>query len=158
MKYWFSILLLFICSTAAANTFTLDYCDFSVDFPSKYSTREIYVKGSTTIAAMTTTANNTWLEAECWPYIKQLSLHEYARESETEFRNRGIFIKNIVVNKDASIAPQVITSGRIQIGGENYHTTSVSFMGPRSRLDLNIVEREIGSKEHSAFRNSVKRK
>lgn len=148
----------FSCASALADTFSTDFCDFTVDFPAKYSTREMLSEDATGIAAIANATKDTRLAAECWPYIDQLPLDVYAQGMRIEMQQRGFEINNVSIDRETGAAPQVILSGRLSAGGEKYHTTTISLMGPRSRLDLSIVERHPASQAQTIFRNSVRRK
>lgn len=146
------------CASSWADTFTTSFCDFSVNFPGKYSTREMISEETAGIAAVANATRDTRIAAECWPYTEQLPLDAYARAMQAEMKQRGFVINNVSIDRDSGVAPQVIISGRLTAAGETYYTTSISIMGRRSRLDLSIVERHLASKAHTAFRNSVRLK
>lgn len=150
--------LLLPCASTWADTFSTAFCDFSVNFPGKYSIREMLSEDSAGVAAVANATSDTRIAAECWPYIEKPPLDVYANAMQAEMKQRGFIINNVSIDQHSGVAPQVIISGRLKAGGETYHTTSISFMGQRSRLDLSIVERHIASKEHMAFRSSVRLK
>lgn len=159
-RYLISCHLLFMCSFANAGNYVFSpaFCDFSVEFPVQYKPKDLTLNGTQGAGATAHANSSTSLGAECWPYEQQISIDAYAQGLENEARQRGVAISSVLIDKDSKVAQQVILTGRISIGGKSLTMKTVSFIGPRSRLDLTILDRDIASQTQIDFRNSVKRK
>ena len=152
--------LVLTCSLANADgyVFSPNFCDFSVEFPVQYKPKDMILKGTQGAGATAHANSATSLGAECWPYEQQLPIDIYAQALENESRQRGVAVSSVLIDKDSKVARQVVLSGRISAGVKSWHIKTVSFIGPRSRLDLTILDRDIASQTQVNFRNSVKRK
>lgn len=152
--------LLLPCSFANAGgyVFSPNFCDFSVEFPVQYKPKEMILKGTHGAGATAHPNSATSLGAECWPYEQQLSINTYAQGLEDEMRQRGVIINSVLIDNDGGVSPQVILTGRISVGGNMLTIKTVSFIGPRSRLDLTILDRYMVSQTQVSFRNSVYKK
>lgn len=159
----FSILCISIllpCSLANASGYIFgpSFCDFSVEFPVQYKAKNMTLNGTQGTGATAHPNSSTSLGAECWPYEQQLPIDSYAQRLENEMRQRGISVSSVLIDTDSKVAQQVILSGRISASGKFLHIKTVSFIGPKSRLDLTILDQDIASQSQVAFRNSVKRR
>lgn len=152
----------FVSLSSLANAgnyiFSPTFCDFSVEFPVQYKPKDMTLKGAQGAGATAHANSSTSLGAECWPYEQQLPIDTYAQGLENEMRQRGVAVSSVLIDKDSKVARQVVLSGRVSTGGKSLNMKTVSFIGPRSRLDLTILDREIASQTQVDFRNSVKRK
>jgi hypothetical protein len=152
------VIALFMAEAAAGEKiFSPSFCEFSVVFPDGYKPKEL-ISSTTTGAAATGRAGSTGLSAECWPYEKQPPIQTYAQELDSQIRQRGGTVDNVIIDRNSKMGTQVIATSRINSGGELFRIKTVSFMGSRTRLDLVIVDKEIGGSAQINFRNSVKRK
>lgn len=148
------------CSLANAGgyVFSPKDCDFSVEFPVQYKPKDMTLKGTQGAGATAHANSSTSLGAECWPYEQQLPIDSYAQGLENEMRQRGVSVSSVLIYKESKVAQQVVLSGRISADGKSLHMKTVSFIGPKSRLDLTILDRDIAGQTQVDFRNSVKRK
>ena len=145
-------------ANAESYVFSPEFCDFSVEFPVQYKPKDMILKGVQGAGATAHANSSTSLGAECWPYEQQQPIDIYAQALEIESRQRGVAVSSVFIDKGSKVAQQVVLSGRISAGVESWHIKTVSFIGPRSRLDLTILDRDIASQIQVNFRNSVNRK
>lgn len=140
----------------SAETFTPTNCDFSVSFPGKYEIREIFsATGQSTILAKNPNGLPVKLSAECWP-LQSISPQEYAKSLSPKMAERGIQVHSVNLAK-GNYGDIVTLAGSAGEGSDKYYIRFESFFGPKTRLDLLILEKTaLASKEHLAFRNSVK--
>jgi len=77
-------------------------CNFSVQFPNKYKTRELSLGGVSALgAASGRGAGNTRFGAECWPIEGKVSIQEIGRGTEQQANQREILvISNITETND----------------------------------------------------------
>lgn len=147
----------FICGTAlASETFNPANCDFTVAFPGKYETREIFTAtGQSTLLAKNPNGQAVKLSAECWP-LQPISAQEYAKSLSPKMSQRGIQVQSVTLGK-GNYGDVVTLAGTAGEGSDKYYIRFESFFGPKTRLDILILEKSaIASVEHLAFRNSVK--
>lgn len=140
----------------ASSKFSPQNCEFSVEFPNIYETKEIFSpQGNSTILATNPKGSPTKLSAECWPN-REISPREYASKLQTTAGSRGIEVKNITVGNDKGVQ-QVVLSGTIGQQPNLYQLRLISYFGKSSRLDLLIMDKRLDlGDEAQIFRNSVR--
>jgi len=133
-------------------------CEFTVSFPGKYDIQEIFSStGQSIHMAKTTPGQPTKLSAECWPQ-QAISPQEYAKALSPKMADRGIKVHSVSLGK--GYYGEIVTlAGSAGEGPDKYYIRFESFFGTISRLDLLVLEKSpVASKEHLAFRNSVRLK
>lgn len=146
----------FSATVSGAEIFSPADCDFSVTFPNKYETREIYApSGQSTVLAKSPSGQPVKLSAECWP-LQVITPQEYAKSLSPKMTERGVQVLSVNLAK-GNYGDIVTLAGTAGQGADKYHIRFESFFGPKTRLDLLVLEKSsVASKEHLAFRNSVK--
>lgn len=142
--------------SVSAEIFSPKNCDFSVSFPGKYEIREIFsATGQSTTLAKNPNGLPVKLSAECWP-LQSISPQEYAKSLPPKMAERGIQVHSVNL-ANGNYGDIVTLAGSAGEGSDKYYIRFESFFGPRTRLDLLILEKSaLASKDHLAFRNSVK--
>lgn len=139
-----------------AEVFSPTSCDFSVEFPSKYETREIFASsGQSTVLAKNSNGQSTKLSAECWS-LQAVTPQEYAKGLYPKMAQRGIQVHSVNIEK-VNFGNIVTLAGSAGQGADKYYIRFESFFGPNTRLDLLVLEKSaMATKDHLAFRNSVR--
>ncbi len=143
-------------NVSGAEIFSPANCDFSVSFPNKYETREIFSQtGQSTILAKNPNGLPLKISAECWP-LQAITPQEYAKNLSAQMAERGIKVHSVSIAK-GNHGDIVTLSGVAGQGSEMYYIRFESFFGSKTRLDLLALEKSsIPSQDNLAFRNSVR--
>ena len=129
-------------------------CDFSVTFPGKYQTKNIYLpSGKMVQQASCKTKDGGRLAAEC--YDSSMDKEEFISFISEELRNRGASVYNVQPSSHMGI-DTVVASGSIVTDENRLFIKIISYFGDNSRLDLIQIESVLSSKESLSFRNSVR--
>lgn len=142
--------------TVSSEIFSPTNCDFSVSFPGKYEIREMFLPtGQSTSLATTPNGSPVKLSAECWP-LQDISPKEYAKSLAPKMVERGVLVHSVNLTK-GNYGDVVTLAGSAGEGSDKYYIRLESFFGPKTRLDLLILEKTpVASRDHVDFRNSVK--
>ena len=97
------------------------------------------------------------LSAECWP-LQPITPQEYAKALSPKMAERGIRVHSLSLEK--GYHGEIVTlAGVAGEGANKYYIRFQSFFGPKTRLDILILEKSsMASQDHLAFRNSVRLK
>lgn len=146
------------CPALASDVFAPANCDFSVSFPMQPETRDLIApNGDKAILAKSPNGQPLKLSAECWP-LQSVSTADYAASISKKLGERGFTVHSTSIAKGA-VGDIVTVAG---VAGEvpnKYHFRFESFFGPRSRMDMLIMEKSAyPSVGNLDFRNSVRYK
>lgn len=136
--------------------FSPECCEFSVEFPTQYKPKQTTLNGVLGTGATARVGESASFGAECWPYVKQLPLEQFAQRMEMQARQRGVSVSSVLVDRNSESVEQIVLTGIINAGGQTLHIKIITYIGQRTRLDLTMVDSEITSRAQLEFRNSVR--
>lgn len=151
----FGMLLLLPCiSIAQGHTFRDQRCDFAVTFPVPFERKAVFKGPDEGIFVTARPNKSVKLSAECWPK-ESISTRDFVRHIQEGAQKQGIEVTAVTIERK-SVGEVVTLVGRMLVQGQTVHLRSVSYFGPRYRLDLRVLDYSpSGSREQIDFRNSV---
>ena len=150
--------LLFFIESVYAERFSHDDCEYSINFPGAYETRQVFNDdGESTVLAKTPNGATVKLQAECWPEeLGDISV--YVKRLMKWISERGFTVGNVQVADD-TLGKMVIATGISQQETDKYYLKYMTIFGKYSKLNFIILEKSaIPSEDHLKFRNSIIKK
>ena len=130
-------------------------CDFAVTFPVQFQSKQIYKGSDVGLLATARPTESVKLSVECWPKENE-SVRDFVTKIQSRAQQQDIEVLGVTSERNR-FGDVVTLSGRIIVQGKNVHIRLVSYFGPRTRLDLRVLDYNAsGSKEQIDFRNSVR--
>jgi hypothetical protein len=152
---------IFICSHigyAQASTFSPEGCEFVIDFPQGYETRDVHSNGRTTKLAVSETYAWGQLSAECFQSKQPTNISAFAMGLEDQIRESGFTPIN-VTSRQGKYGPIVLLLASTVVQGKKYNLALETHFGKSSRMDAKVVQVELlGVLQDERFRRSVKLK
>ena len=148
-------LLLPTLAYGGATVFEDKNCDFAVTFPVQFQAKQVYKGSDVGLLATARPTESVKLSLECWPKENE-SIRDFVNKIQSRVQQQGIEVLGVTSERN-QFGDVVTLSGRTIVQGKNVHLRLVSYFGPRTRLDLRVLDYNAsGSKEQIDFRNSVR--